>query len=290
MRTVARLWILLLMFSGITTLHSGLYAQDIKYKVRVSLNYMKIMPETSLLTITAKYKGEDGFMPATNLGYDIFNVLEFDSLVLLGQTKTNKEGIAVFPLKDLGSIASDSTGTYHFLAASLEHPQYQLVEKDIDFRDTQLQISIDTEQGINNLNATLTDTFTGEALEGLPLRVQVQRLFRPLRIGDDFYITDDSGSVKVGVEPGIPGLNGRLALEVILLDEDPYGTVKVVIEESLGTPIDATSTFDQRTMWGPPSKTPLFLLTFPNLLLLGIWGAIVMLIVNLFKINNSKNP
>jgi len=175
------------------------------------------------------------------------------------------------------------------MVSSLEHPNFSEVEKSIAFKQATLDAYLSKEDDLSYLKATLTDDYTGVAVADVPLKVQVQRLFRPMRIGDEFYMTDASGSIRVPVESGIPGINGKLTLEVVLTDNDNYGTLKAMVEAPLGVPITDQSSFDQRTMWGPPSKTPLFLLTFPNLMILGIWGTIVLLFVNLYKIYKSEN-
>ena len=74
---------------------------------------------------------------------------------------------------------------------------------------------------------------------------------------------------------------------MVLNDSAEFGTVKAIVNAPVGIPIVDESTFDERTMWSPRSKTPFFLLILPNLLTLGIWGFIIYLINNLFKINKS---
>ena len=62
-----------------------------------------------------------------------------------------------------------------------------------------------------------------------------------------------------------------------------------MVEAPIGVQIVDESTFDQRTMWSPRNKTPIFILVFTNLLIVGIWGIIVYLISNLFKIVKLKS-
>ncbi len=263
--------------------------QDEKNRLRVSVGYSKVMPSYSVLTITAKYRAEEGIVGAPGLDFEVFRLPEADSLVPEGNARTNIDGIALFKLKNLNSIQPDSSGTYTYRVASMEHPDFSVAEKDISFREALLDVVVSTADSIPELTATLTDAYSGEPLEELPLRVQVQRLFRPLRIGEEFYMTDSDGIVSVPIEPGIPGVDGLISLEVLLVESDVYGSVKALMETPLGEPIKNLSTFNKRTMWSPPSKTPLFLLIVPNLLILGIWGAIIFLIINLFKIYKSKN-
>jgi hypothetical protein len=108
-----------------------------------------------------------------------------------------------------------------------------------------------------------------------------------LRIGEEFNFTDENGTILVPIEEGIPGVDGNLILEVVLKDHEEYGNVKALVKAAVGVPIKIESTYDQRTMWSPRNKTPWFILIFTNLLIISVWGIIVYLILNLFKINRS---
>ena len=112
-------------------------------------------------------------------------------------------------------------------------------------------------------------------------------MFRSLSIGEDSYNTDQDGTILVPVEEGIPGVDGNLTFEVVLEDSDDYGTVKALVHAPIGVPVVNESTFDERTMWSPRTKTPYFLLIFPNLVIFTMWSFIIYLIINLFKIQKS---
>lgn len=265
-----------------------LFAQE-KHRVRVSLSYIAEMPNTSKVALQARFRGEDGFEPASRLTFDIFNVYPNDSLIAVGSKTTDNMGKAMFDLPDLNSQYRDSLGSFTYRVIHREHVSYQPVERDISFKRSQLDAYLVEEAGISQLKVTLTDLHSGEPVADRPLEVGVQRLFGMLKIGGDFHLTDDTGSVLVPIENDIPGLHGKLMLEARLMDDDDFGTVHSRVEAPIGVPIVDTSTFDQRTMWSPPSKTPLFWLTIPNLMIIAVWGAIVFLIVNLYKISKVNN-
>ena len=63
---------------------------------------------------------------------------------------------------------------------------------------------------------------------------------------------------------------------------------KAIIKAPIGVPIVEESTFNERTLWAPRSKTPIFILVFANLIILAMWGIIIYLITNLFRINKTK--
>lgn len=264
------------------------HGQD-KERVRVSLSYVGEMPETSRIQLMARFRGENGFEPAGGLEFHIYNLYPNDSLVETGTAVTGMGGQITFTLPALNTQYRDTTGLYTYRVVSSEHPRYDEVERDISFKRARLDVYVVEENEAPYLRATLTDEYTGEPVSEQPLRVGVERLFRPLTLGGDFNMTDESGSIDVLIGRDIPGLNGNLTLMATLSEHEEYGTLTASTQAPLGVPIVDTSTFDQRTMWGPPSKTPLFLLTVPNLIILGVWGTIVFLIHNLYKISKSKN-
>ena len=98
------------------------------------------------------------------------------------------------------------------------------------------------------------------------------------------YNTDDDGEIQVPIEDGIPGIEGNLKLEVVLSESDDYGTVIAQLTAPIGTVIVDESTFDQRTMWSPRGKTPIFLLTLTYSFIFIVWGIFIYLFI-VFSLN-----
>jgi len=260
----------------------NLHAQK-KNKVRLSVQYVKIMDGEVYFDIKASSRIKRKNVKVSNIEIAVTNELE-DEKIPLGKATTNSKGQSRFTLKSLDLINPDSTGVYSVKFSFKGNKSFKKAKKTIDFKDVNIKANIITKDSINYLSATLLDASTKAPLVDEVLVVQVQRLFFPLRIGKEFNNTDELGSIIVPVEKGIPGVDGNLIFEVVLNESDDYGTVKALVSGKIGIPIKDESTFDQRTMWSPRNKTPIFLLIFPNLLILGIWGIIIYLIVNLFKL------
>ena len=210
-----------------------------------------------------------------------------DDRVKLGSTITDSEGKSTLVVNDLNLIKPDSTGLCNILISFKGNDAYKRASKSLSYKDASIEAKIITKDSVNYITATLKDTAADSVLSDQLLNVQVQRLFRPLRIGPEFNNTDESGTIIVPLEEGIPGVDGNLIIEVVLADSDEFGTVKALHKANIGVPIVDESTYDERTMWSPRNKTPLFLLIFPNLLIFGIWGLIIYLFINLFKISKS---
>ena len=269
-------------------LHSNsAYGQKVeKNRMRISVDYVKLMDAEIYFNIKAAARVNNEPVRVSNVELTLAN--EFgDEEMELGKVTTDMNGESKFTLKGIEALRPDSTNTYTVTVAFDGNDLYKRASKSIRFKDVEIKAEMQTRDSVNLVRATLLDAVTLQPIPDQNLSVQVQRLFRPLVIGDPFNKTDEEGSVLVPVDDDIPGIDGNLTFEVVLKDSDEYGTVKAILHAPVGIPFEDESTFDQRTMWSPRSKTPLFLLIFPNIITLGMWGFIVYLIVNLFRIVKS---
>ena len=267
----------------------NVYAQKAKKnKVRLKAQYIKIMDGESFIDIKATSKIKKQNITVSGIDVIVFNELE-DDRIKLGTVTTNMKGEGRFVFKNFNSIQADSSNTYTIYLSFKGNETFKKAKKSISFMNADIIAKMVIKDSVNYISARLSDPVTDTPLEGESLTIQVQRLFGPLILGDEFNDIDDDGTIFVPVEEGIPGVDGILTFEVVLNDSDDYGTVKALVKAPIGTAIVDESTFDKRTMWSPRNKTPLFLLIFPNLLIIGIWGLIVYLIINLFKISKTKN-
>tara|TARA_R110000787_G_scaffold84610_1_gene181230 strand:+ start:15328 stop:16194 length:867 start_codon:yes stop_codon:yes gene_type:complete len=256
-------------------------------KVRLKAQYNKIMDSVSYVDIVATSKIDKENVNVSDIEIFVFNELEDDNIEL-GKLITNHNGKGRFIIENLNAIQTDSSNTFNLLFTFKGNETFKRAKKGISFKNAEITAKIVVKDSINYVEATLTDLGVHIPIVEQGLTIRVQRLFGPLILGKEFNNTDDDGSILVPIEEGIPGVNGNLIFEVVLKDSDDYGTVKALIKSSIGTPIVDESTFNERTMWSTRDKTPIFLLIFPNLLIFGIWGLIIYLIVNLFKISKSK--
>ena len=279
-----------LLLLGMFLFSSGqqhLYSQDApKNKVRIKAYYVKIMHKEIYFDISASSKIGNDNVDVSNIELTVYNEYD-DEKVTLGTTTTNMNGKSRFIVKDLNSIKADSTNTYNILISFKGNDAFKRASKRLSFMDADIEAKVITKDSLNYITAVLKDTSKDSLLTDVSLTIQVQRLFQPLFIGEEFNITDENGTIIVPIEEGIPGIDGMLNIEVVLNDSEEYGTVKDIVVAPVGVPIVDESTFDDRTMWSPRNKTPIFLLVFPNLIIFGMWSLILYLSFNLFKIYKS---
>ena len=256
-------------------------AQDKQYKARLSVSYNNLIGTAPYIEVASKFKGENGYEPSMMLELNVYHQISGDSLVLLGAIKTNHKGIAKYELKASDKIDSDTLVDHTYIVKIEGSKKFKNAKKSVSFLDANLSAEIVEIDSVYNIKATFVDGLGGP-IDGAKLKVNIQRMFAPMAIGRS-YKTNDKGRILVPLEESFAGVDGKLTFEVYL-ESKKYGTVKYLLNTTIGTPIEDLSTYDDRTMWSPPSKTPLFLLIFPNLLLLGIWGVILLLVRNLYNI------
>ncbi|MDX5584049.1 MAG: hypothetical protein QNK20_03835 [Aureibaculum sp.] len=285
---LSSLFIVLLGIFLFCTAFQNIYSQDAKKnKIRLKADYVKVVNNEVYLDIKASSKIDKKNVDVANIEVIISNEFD-DQEIELGTVTTNMNGESRFVIKDFNTLKPDSTNTFNIALSFKGNDKFKRASKSISFKDAVIEAELITKDSINYITATLMDSYTDSVIVGETLNVQLQRLFMPFKIGEDFYSTDENGTIVVPIEEGMPGVDGILTFEVVLSDSDDYGTVKALVKTPIGIPIVDESTFDERTMWSPRNKTPLFLLILPNILTFGIWIIIIYLIINLFKIFKTK--
>lgn len=261
-------------------------AQEDKKNASLSVQYFKVMNENSYLNITAKYKDKNGFEPCKNLALTVYTIdtTGVKTDVKIGLIKTNKDGKSKFiiPTNAIAEVTSYSV--------KLENNAiFEDNDEGITVTNSHVEASIEKTDRIYTINARLLSS-DNKPIADETLKVGLKRLFGNLSIGgEDSYTTDENGAVSVEIDKGLTGLDGKLNFQVVIDESEKYGSVVANLNANFGLPIVDKSSFNERTMWSPPTKTPWFLLIIPNVILVGIWSILTLLLFNLFKIYKSKN-
>jgi len=269
----------------IPSLSQKLEAQDKKkIKLRIKADYTKVIDHSSYIDLTTTAKINKRNTGAADLKVTIISETDDDELEL-GQATTNHDGKVRFYINDLNKLLKDTLGFHSLRIKFKGNDSFTKASKTISFKDANIETKSFTKDSINYVSATLRDIYLDSLLAETAINVNVERLFKSLPIGEEFNYTDKNGTILVPIEAGIPGIDGNLAIEVILNDSDDYGTVKAIVNANFGKPILINTDFEKRTLWSPRNKTPIFILIFANLLIFAMWGIIIYLITNLFRIN-----
>lgn len=279
-----------LLFMGLCIFFgSNAYSQDDKIGARLTVEYVKVVNENSFLKLSAIFKGADGYEPCQNLNFTIYKIevdeedSELNSEVKIGEAMTNYDGKATFIVpEEFISVTNE------FVVRIEDNELYEDDEESITVANANMEASIVEMDSVYHIQARLF-TLENEPIAEEEIKVGLKRLFGSLTVGEeDSYTTDEDGSILVPIQEGFTGIDGKLTFEIVLKESEAFGTIIAYIDSDIGVPIKDESTFNQRTMWSPPNKTPLFLWIVPNIMLVGIWSILLFLVINLFKIYKSK--
>jgi hypothetical protein len=102
---------------------------------------------------------------------------------------------------------------------------------------------------------------------------------------EETYTTDESGHVSSEFSLTIPGdAQGDIVIGAKIDDHEVYGSLVATKTAKWGLPLVPDDSFSKRTLWATRDKTPLWLLIFPNLIILTVWGIIVYLVYQITRI------
>lgn len=280
-RRISKLITIVLFFCFV----SNSFGQD-KKNMNLAVQYVKIMKEQSQLKIAAQFKGDNGFEPCKYIYFNIYKTDTIDDAksVKIGKILTNSVGKATF------TIPKKFVATSEVYSVKVENNKFfEDKEEASIIKDANIEASIEKGDSIYNIKARLTDA-NNQPIVGESLEVGLKRLFGNMPIGEkESYDTDEDGTITVPIDAGLTGVDRKLNFQIVLKESDVYGTVIYNQLAKSGVAIVDKSTFNQSTMWSPPTKTPLFLWIIPNTILISIWSILVFLVFNLFKIYKSKN-
>lgn len=262
---------------------NNLYAQQKKNKARINADFVNVLDGDKYLSIKASARINKKTVEISHIDLSIIQELNNEEIVL-GKTKTDASGKSKFKIENFNDLRPDSIGNYNLIVRFSGNDSFKKASRSISLKKANISTELLVKDSVNYIHAQLIDVFKDSIIADTPLDVRVDRLFKPLRIGDIPFNTDENGEIEVPIEDGIPGVNGNLKLEVVLSESDDYGTVIASVIAPIGSVIIDESTYDQRTMWSPRGKTPVFLLSVTYAFILIVWGLFIYLFINLVRI------
>jgi hypothetical protein len=275
--------ILLLLF--LCMLCTSVTAQDDAEPQKVvKLHYFCSNNSVQYLLLESMLKKGKVLTPQQNKAYEIY----LDSTAnLISKVKTDASGKAKSVIPPSLKAQWDSSAHHSFLVKAGDE---ELIS---DYAITKAKIELDTAtvDGVKNITATVKKLGTNN--EWLPvadveMKVGIQRNGAILSAGDKpTYTTDSTGSVTVELQKlNIPGdLKGDYTIAAQVEDNDELGNLIVDKTVHWGVPQKIDNTFfDKRTLWSVRSKAPFWLLLLAYPIMIGVWGTLIYLIIQLFKI------
>jgi hypothetical protein len=158
---------------------------------------------------------------------------------------------------------------------------------------TKAKIEIDTANadGVRSISVKVIyqDNNNWLPAKDVEMKAGISRNASILSAGDDAtYTTDSTGAVSAELKKdSLPGdEKGNIVLAAKVEDNDLYGNLFIEKSAPWGVSFTAEKNFfDQRTLWTTRFRTPFWLLFMAYAIVIGVWGTIIYLVIQIVKIN-----
>ncbi len=160
-------------------------------------------------------------------------------------------------------------------------------------KEAKLTISFTKVDSVNICKALVTSE--DKPAKDVSVKLFVHRLFGLLPIGESVS-TDENGIASFNFPKDIPAeSNGKLTVIAKVEDDDHVGSLEAKQEVNLGVIKDVSSIDkNERSLSASRERAPIYFMVASDLIILGIWGTLIYIVFQVFKIKrissiNKKN-
>ncbi len=281
---IIRILILLLVMTGYP---NDIFSQEFElsnYKIRFQFSTLKDIDNNRQLEVSflaTNKKDRKDRIPVTDALIKFFNSGN-DTLLLIGEIKTNNKGIAKLQVPSSISLLSDEEGYYNFIAQFDATGSLKRQKKSLQVKDLFLDMNLTEEDSLKivSLEAFTTDSLGQKTpVEELDIVFSVGGMLSKLPIEDG---TLEDGTYEFEMINDIPGdINGDFQLFVFVDDHDDYGTVLQMAESNWGV-FDDIREPEKNKLW--TEAAPIWMYIVLTIMLVGAWANYFYTIIKLWKI------
>lgn len=207
---------------------------------------------------------------------------------LIGHVSTNDRGKAKLFIPPGFKSIWDELSMHTFIAVTMEGEEE--ITTELEITKSRIEMDTSSSDGVRTISVTVTmfEDSVWVPVEDVEIKVGIRRLGGILSAGEDeTYITDESGNVEVEVNKSdMPGDEmGNFLLAARVDDHDMFGNLLVEKSVPWGVAVVGDDTFfEQRTLWSTRFRAPYWLLSMAYGIGISVWGVIIYLIFQLFRI------
>jgi len=283
-----KLFIIFLFLLGAT--FSKTYGQDSAVSSTV-LSVRYFLPENKVPYIEVSTKNKKGrkFEPVKGISVNVY-LNEAGEKNLLGKTITDFSGTGRVALPASFKATWDSLNEFKFVAVSDSSAGVESLSGDVTIKKAILVIDTTSAEGVRTVTAQLKEKKGNEwvAVKEIEMKLGLKRSLGNLSVGDaETYTSDSTGMASAEFKhDSMPGdVKGNLILVARVEDNENYGNLVVEKPVPWGVASKADlKFFDQRTLWSTRFRTPLWLLFIAYSIMIGVWGTIIYLVLQIIKI------
>jgi hypothetical protein len=269
-----------------------------KGTISIGLTFHQLNNDLPLIKVSAKTKIDRRFQPVEGEDINLFFMTE-NSHGFIGRVKTNSHGAGSITLPTRFKSQFDSLASFTFIGTLADTTRFEFQSAELEISKAKIELSLEDVDSVRTIRATvLAFQDTGwVAQPETEIKLVVRRLMSDLNATEEeAFTTDENGEVSAEFSLSIPGdSQGNIIIGAKIDDHEVYGSLVTATPAKWGLPLVTDDSFSKRTLWATRDKTPLWLLIFPNLIIVTVWGIIFFLlyqiarIIKLGKVNDLNN-
>lgn len=271
------------------------FSQDpVEKTPALNLKYFSSEQNVPYVLVQSRWKIGRKFEPVKGITVKFYLDSVASSKIMADKILTNEYGEAIAALPP--SLKNDwyATSKHKFIAEASGNKEFDGLEAEVEISKAKLSLDTSTIDEVKNVTVSVEQSENGKwiPVKGAEVKIGIQRLDGNLKIGDeDTYTTDSAGEVIAAFKrDSLPGdSKGNLVLIATIEDNDQLGNLKMEKTVPWGTAINPTDNFNQRSLFATRDKTPVWLLIMAYGIIGIVWGTLIYLIIQIFKIRKLGN-
>jgi hypothetical protein len=273
-------------------------AQDKTEKgtINLGLTYHQLNNDLPIIKVSAKTKKDRKFEPVEGEEINLFFMAQ-TSNGFIGRVKTNSHGAGSLTLPERFKSQWNSLSSFTFIGTLADTTRFMYQSAELEISKAKIELILEDVDSVRTIQAkVLAFQDTGwVAQPETEIKLVVRRLMSDLTATEEeTYTTDENGDVSAEFNLIIPGgAQGDIIIGAKIEDHEVFGSLVTAKTAKWGLPLVPDNSFAKRTLWATRDKTPLWLLIFPNLIIVGVWGIIFFLvyqITRIIKLGRTSHP
>ena len=165
------------------------------------------------------------------------------------------------------------------------HPGYIQEFPDLEgIEIPKLTLQLEYDENVDKLVIHVSDD-KNELSEGVNIKAYVKGMFGNHFLGN--AVTNEYGIAYVGIDALLPG-DEEGYVTVLVKASKGYGAAKLEERIQAATPTIKTSIIEGRHLWSRAKQAPIWMIVMFNLIGVGIWLAMIFILVELRKIKKLQ--
>jgi hypothetical protein len=274
------------------------HAQDKTEKGTISLGltYHQLNSDLPVIKVSAKTKIERKFQPVEGEEINLFFMSE-TTQGFIGRVKTNSHGAGSLTLPERFKSQWDSLSSFTFIGTLADTTRFEFQSGELEISKAKIELTLEDIDSVRTIRAkVLAFQDTGwVAQPETDVKLVVRGMMSDLNATEEeTFTTDENGEVSAEFVLNLPGdTQGDIIIGAKIVEHEVFGSLVTAKTTKWGVPRIPDDSFAKRTLWATRDKTPLWLLIFPNLIIISVWGIIfylLYLISRISKLGKTNNP